>query len=27
VAVQTDFYGPGLHGHRMRLPAQARRKR
>jgi ribosomal protein S18 acetylase RimI-like enzyme len=27
VAVQTDFYGPGLHGLRMRLPVEVRRKR
>src|SRR5580704_17992792 len=27
MAIQTDFYGPGLHGHRIRLPARARRRR
>jgi ribosomal protein S18 acetylase RimI-like enzyme len=27
VAVQTDCYGPGLHGHRMRVPARAWRHR
>jgi len=27
VAIQTEFYGPGLHGHRMRLPVRTWRKR